>query len=141
MKKKIWIAGHRGMVGSSLVRIFKNSHYKILTIDRKKIDLRNQTKVNNWVKKNKPSIIIIAAAKVGGIKHNSTYPAEFIYDNLLISSNIIHAAFKYKTEKLINLGSACIYPKHCKQPIKEEYLLTGELEKQMRLMPLQKSQL
>ena len=129
MKKKIWIAGHRGMVGSSLVRIFKNSHYKILTIDRKKIDLRNQTKVNNWVKKNKPSIIIIAAAKVGGIKHNSTYPAEFIYDNLLISSNIIHAAFKYKTEKLINLGSACIYPKHCKQPIKEEYLLTGELEK------------
>ena len=91
--------------------------------------MRNQTKVNNWVKKNKPSIIIIAAAKVGGIKHNSTYPAEFIYDNLLISSNIIHAAFKYKTEKLINLGSACIYPKHCKQPIKEEYLLTGELEK------------
>lgn len=129
MKKKIWIAGHGGMVGSSLVRIFKKSDYKILTIDRRKIDLRNQTKVNNWVKKNKPSIIIIAAAKVGGIKHNSTYPAEFIYDNLSISSNIIHAAFKYKTEKLINLGSACIYPKHCKQPIKEEYLLTGELEK------------
>ena len=129
MKKKIWIAGHGGMVGSSLVRIFKKSDYKVLTVDRKKIDLRNQTKVNNWVKKNKPSIIIIAAAKVGGIKHNSTYPAEFIYDNLLISSNIIHSAFKYKTEKLINLGSACIYPKHCKQPIKEEYLLTGELEK------------
>ena len=129
MKKKIWIAGHKGMVGSSLVRIFKNSDYKILTIDKKKIDLRNQIQVNNWVKKNKPSIIIIAAAKVGGIKHNASFPAEFIYDNLLISSNIIHAAFKCKTEKLINLGSACIYPKHCKQPIKEEYLLTGELEK------------
>ena len=129
MKKKIWIAGHGGMVGSSLVRIFKKSDYKVLTVDRKKIDLRDQTKVNNWVKKNKPSIIIIAAAKVGGIKHNATFPAEFIYDNLSISSNIIHAAFKYKTEKLINLGSACIYPKYCKQPIKEEYLLTGELEK------------
>ena len=141
MKKKIWIAGHRGMVGSSLVRIFKKSDYKVLTIDRKKIDLRNQTKVNNWVKKNKPSIIIIAAAKVGGIKHNSTYPAEFIYDNLSISSNIIHAAFKYKTEKLINLGSACIYPKHCKQPIKEEYLLTGELEKTNEAYAIAKSQL
>ena len=75
MKKKIWIAGHRGMVGSSLVRIFKKSDYKVLTIDRKKIDLRNQTKVNKGVKKNKPSIIIIAAAKVGGIKHNATFPA------------------------------------------------------------------
>ncbi len=117
------------MVGSSLVRIFKNSKYKILTIDKKKIDLRNQVKVNDWVRKNKPSIIIIAAAKVGGIKHNSTYPAEFIYDNLTISSNIIHAAYKYKTNKLINLGSACIYPKYCKQPIKEEYLLGSELEK------------
>ena len=129
MKKKIWIAGHKGMVGSSLVRIFKKSKYKILTINKSKIDLRNQIKVENWVKKNRPNIIIIAAAKVGGIKHNSTFPANFIYDNLTISSNIINAAYKYKTNKLINLGSACIYPKLCKQPIREEYLLTGELEK------------
>ena len=112
------------MVVSSLVRIFKNYH-KILTIDRK-IDLRNQTNNNNWVK-NKPSIIIIAAAKVGGIKHNSTYLAEFIYTfiNLL---KYYHAAFKYKTEKLINLGSACIYPKHCKQLIKENICLLVNLK-------------
>lgn len=129
MKKKIWISGHKGMVGSSLLRIFKKSKYKILTVNKNKIDLRNQIEVDNWIKKNKPDVIIIAAAKVGGIKHNSTFPADFIYDNLTISSNIIHAAYKYKTRKLINLGSACIYPKFCKQPIKEEYLLTGELEK------------
>lgn len=129
MKKKIWIAGHKGMVGSSLVRIFKKSKYKILTVDKSKVDLRNQIKVENWIKKNKPHIIVIAAAKVGGIKHNATFPANFIYDNLAISSNIINAAFKYKVNKLINLGSACIYPKLCKQPIKEDYLLTGELEK------------
>jgi GDP-L-fucose synthase len=129
MKKRIWISGHKGMVGSSLLRIFKKSKYKILTVNKNKIDLRNQIEVDNWIKKNKPDVIIIAAAKVGGIKHNSTFPADFIYDNLTISSNIIHAAYKYKTRKLINLGSACIYPKFCKQPIKEEYLLTGELEK------------
>ena len=129
MKKKIWIAGHKGMVGSSLVREFEKTNYKILTIDKKKLDLKNQTKVEKWVKKNKPDVIIIAAAKVGGIKHNSTYPANFIYDNLTISTNIIHSAYKNKIQKLVNLGSACIYPKLCKQPIKEEYLLTGELEK------------
>ena len=129
MKKKIWIAGHKGMVGSSLVREFEKTNYKILTIDKKKLDLKNQTNVEKWVKKNKPDVIIIAAAKVGGIKHNSTYPANFIYDNLTISTNIIHSAYKNKIQKLVNLGSACIYPKLCKQPIKEEYLLTGELEK------------
>ena len=129
MKKKIWIAGHKGMVGSSLVREFEKTNYKILTIDKKKLDLKNQTNVEKWVKKNKPDVIIIAAAKVGGIKHNSTYPANFIYDNLTISTNIIHSAYKNKIKKIINLGSACIYPKLCKQPIKEEYLLTGELEK------------
>ena len=129
MKKKIWIAGHKGMVGSSLVREFQKTNYKILTVDKKKLDLKNQTKVEKWVKKSKPDIIVIAAAKVGGIKHNSTYPANFIYDNLTISTNIIHSAYKNKVQKLINLGSACIYPKLCKQPIKEEYLLTGELEK------------
>ena len=86
MKKKIWISGHKGMVGSSLLRIFKKSKYKILTVNKNKIDLRNQIEVNNWIKKNKPDVIIIAAAKVGGIKHNSTFPADFIYDNLTISS-------------------------------------------------------
>ena len=126
---KIFVAGHKGMVGSSLVREFQKTNYKILTVDKKKLDLKNQTKVEKWVKKSKPDIIVIAAAKVGGIKHNSTYPANFIYDNLTISTNIIHSAYKNKVQKLINLGSACIYPKLCKQPIKEEYLLTGELEK------------
>ena len=129
MKKKIWIAGHKGMVGSSLIREFEKTNYKILKVDKKKLDLKNQTKVEKWVKKNKPDVIVIAAAKVGGIKHNSTYPANFIYDNLIISTNIIHSAYKNKIKKIINLGSACIYPKLCKQPIKEEYLLTGELEK------------
>ena len=129
MKKKIWIAGHKGMVGSSLVRAFEKTNYKILTVNKKNLDLKNQTKVEKWVNKNKPDVIVIAAAKVGGIKYNSTYPANFIYDNLTISTNIIHSAYKNKIQKLVNLGSACIYPKLCKQPIKEEYLLTGELEK------------
>ncbi len=129
MKKKIWIAGHKGMVGSSLVRAFEKTNYKILTVNKKNLDLKNQTKVEKWVNKNKPDVIVIAAAKVGGIKYNSTYPANFIYDNLTISTNIIHSAYKNKIKKIINLGSACIYPKLCKQPIKEEYLLTGELEK------------
>ena len=129
MKKKIWVAGHTGMVGSSLVRLFTKKKFKLLKVTKNKLDLRNQLKVENWIKRNRPDIIILAAAKVGGIKHNSTYPANFIYDNLMISTNIIHAAYKNKVKKLINLGSACIYPKFCKQPIKEEYLLSGNLEK------------
>ena len=128
--KKVWIAGHNGMVGSALHRIFlKKKNFKILKIDKKKLDLRNQNDVKKWVKRNQPDIIINAAAKVGGIKHNANFPANFIYDNLMISINIINAAYKNKVKKLFNLGSACIYPKHCKQPIKENYLLTGELEK------------
>ena len=128
--KKVWIAGHNGMVGSALLKVFlKKKNFKILKIDKKKLDLRNQTDVKKWVKRNQPDIIINAAAKVGGIKHNANFPANFIYDNLMISINIINAAYKHKVKKLFNLGSACIYPKHCKQPIKENYLLTGELEK------------
>lgn len=130
MKKKIFIAGHNGMVGSSLIRLFKEkNNIKLITINKSKLDLRDQKKTALFVKKNKPDIIINAAAKVGGIKHNSDYPAEFFYDNILISTNLIHSAYKNKVSKFINLGSACIYPKICKQPIKEEYLLTGKLEK------------
>ena len=128
--KKVWIAGHNGMVGSALFKIFsKKKKYKVLTVNKKKLDLKNQNAVNNWVKRNKPDLIINAAAKVGGIKHNAQYPADFIYDNLMISINVINAAYLNKVKKIFNLGSACIYPKHCDQPIKEEYLLTGELEK------------
>ena len=130
MKTKIWIAGHNGMVGSSLLRFFsKKKKYKILKVDKNKLNLLNQKKVFDWLKKNKPNIVINAAAIVGGIKHNSDYPAEFIYENLTISTNIIHGSFLAKVDKLINLGSACIYPKFSKQPIKEEYLLSGKLEK------------
>lgn len=130
MKKKIFIAGHNGMVGSSLIRLFKEkNNIKLITINKSKLDLRDQKKTALFVKKNKPDIIINAAAKVGGIKHNYDYPAEFFYDNILISTNLIHSAYKNKVSKFINLGSACIYPKICKQPIKEEYLLTGKLEK------------
>ena len=130
MKTKIWIAGHNGMVGSSLLRFFsKKKSYKILKVDKKKLNLLNQRKVFNWLKKHRPNIVINAAAKVGGIKHNNDYPAEFIYENLTISTNIIHGSFLAKVDKLINLGSACIYPKYSKQPIKEEYLLSGKLEK------------
>ena len=132
MKTKIWIAGHNGMVGSSLLRFFsKKKKYKILKVDKNKLNLLNQKKVFDWLKKNKPNIVINAAAKVGGIKHNSDYPAEFIYENLTISTNIIHGSAK--VDKLINLGSAC-YPKFSKQPIKEEYLLSEKLEKQTKHM-------
>ena len=129
-KSKIFLAGHKGMVGSAVLDTLKSRNYSnIITIEKKKLDLRNQNDVKKWVKRNQPDIIINAAAKVGGIKHNANFPANFIYDNLMISINIINAAYKNKVKKLFNLGSACIYPKHCKQPIKENYLLTGELEK------------
>ena len=127
--KKVWITGHKGMVGSAVLRRFKkNKKYKLITIDKKKLDLRNQNQVDNYIKRNKPDLIINAAGKVGGILHNSLYPANFIYDNLMIAINIINSAYKHKVSKVINLGSACIYPKYCKQPIKEKYLLTGKLE-------------
>lgn len=130
MITKIWIAGHNGMVGSSLVRFFsKKKKFKILKVDKKKLNLLDQKKVFTWIKKNKPNIVINAAAKVGGIKHNNDFPAEFIYENITISSNIIHGSYLANVDKLINLGSACIYPKFTKQPIKEDYLLSGKLEK------------
>ena len=127
---KIYVAGHNGLVGSAIVRSLKKKGYKnILTASRKKLDLTNQKKVNSFLKKNKPKFIFIAAAKVGGIYSNNKYKADFIFNNLSIQTNIIHSAFLNKINDLIFLGSSCVYPRDCKQPIKEEYLMDGKLEK------------
>ena len=127
---KIFIAGHKGLIGSAILRKLRTLGYKkILTIDRKKLDLIDQRKVFDYLKKNKPKFIFLAAAKVGGIHHNNTSKAEFIYENLMIQSNIIHGAFKAQVKNIIFLGSSCIYPKLSRQPIKEKYLLSGKLEK------------
>ena len=126
---KIYIAGHRGMVGSGLERKLRKEGYKnIVTRTSNELDLRNQQAVNDFFEKEKPAYLILAAAKVGGINANNTYRAEFIYDNLMIEANIIHAAYLNKVTKLLFLGSSCIYPKMAPQPLKEEYLLSGYLE-------------
>ena len=126
---KIYIAGHRGMVGSGLERKLRNEGYNnIVTRTSSELDLRNQLAVNEFFEKEKPAYVILAAAKVGGIHANNTYRAEFIYDNLMIEANIIHAAYLNKVTKLLFLGSSCIYPKMAPQPLKEEYLLSGYLE-------------
>ena len=127
---KIFVAGHKGMVGSAILRKLKTFGYKkILTIDKKKLDLRDQKKVFHYLNENRPKAVIIAAAKVGGIFSNDTYKAEFIYNNLAIQNNLIHGSFKSKVKNLIFLGSSCVYPKNSKQPIKEKYLLANYLEK------------
>tara|TARA_Y100000816_G_scaffold292127_1_gene285958 strand:- start:103 stop:1038 length:936 start_codon:yes stop_codon:yes gene_type:complete len=127
---KIFVAGHNGLVGSAIVRKLKDKGYKnVLTVNRLKLDLTNQSKVYNFLKRNKPKYIFIAAAKVGGIYSNNKYRADFIYSNLSIQNNIIHSAYKCNIKDLIFLGSSCVYPKLCKQPIKEDYLLNGKLEK------------
>ena len=126
---KIYIAGNRGMVGSSLERKLRKEGYNnIVTRTSAELDLRNQQAVNEFFEKEKPTYVILAAAKVGGIHANNTYRAEFIYDNLMIEANIIHAAYLKKVKKLLFLGSSCIYPKMAPQPLKEEYLLSGYLE-------------
>lgn len=126
---KIYIAGHKGMVGSALERkLRKEGFNNIITKTSSELDLRNQQSVNDFFEKENPSYIILAAAKVGGIHANNTYRAEFIYDNLMIEANIIHAAYLNKVTKLLFLGSSCIYPKMAPQPLKEEYLLSGYLE-------------
>ncbi|MDD3279981.1 MAG: GDP-L-fucose synthase [Bacteroidales bacterium] len=126
---KIYLAGHTGLVGSAIMRNLKNKGYtQIITRELEALDLRNQQAVNDFFAKETPAYIFLAAAKVGGIHANNTYPAEFIYDNLMIESNIIHAAYTHKAKKILFLGSSCIYPKMAAQPIKEEYLLTGALE-------------
>jgi len=129
-KYKIFVTGHKGLVGSSLVRRLKYFGYDNLILKtRKQLDLRNQKKVEFFFKKNKIDAVINAAGTVGGIYANNKYKADFIYDNLSIQNNIIHSCYKNKIKNLIFLGSSCIYPRNCKQPIKEEYLLTGKLEK------------
>lgn len=126
---KIFAAGHRGMVGSAIVRKLKQEGFaNLVTRSSAELDLRNQQEVNDFFAKEKPEYVFLAAAKVGGIVANNTYRAEFLYDNLLIESNIIHAAYKNGVKKLLFLGSSCIYPKLAPQPLKEEYLLTGLLE-------------
>ena len=128
-KSRIFIAGHNGMVGSAIKRKFELKGYnKILTVQKKKLNLLDQKKVFNYLKKNKPDLVIIAAAKVGGIIANSLYKSQFIYENLQIQNNLIHGSYKAGIKNLIFLGSSCIYPKFSKQPIKEKYILTGPLE-------------
>lgn len=128
-ESKIYVAGHRGLVGSALKRKLESKGYTNLIFrTHKELDLTNQQAVNEFFEQEKPEYVFLAAAKVGGILANSTYPAEFIYENLMIESNIIHAAYKYGVKKLLFLGSSCIYPKLAPQPLKEEYLLTGSLE-------------
>ena len=130
LKSKIYVAGHKGLVGSAILRkLYKRGYKKIITENKSKLDLTNQSKVYNFIKKKKPNFIFIAAAKVGGIYSNNKFPADFIHNNLTIQSNIIHAAYLCGIKNLIFLGSSCVYPKLCKQPIKENYLLNGKLEK------------
>ena len=129
-KSKIYVAGHNGLVGSAIVRALNKSGYKnIIVANRKELDLTNQIKVLKFLKKNKPNFIFMAAAKVGGIYSNNKYRGEFIYNNLSIQTNIFHSAYLCGIKDLIFLGSSCVYPRMCKQPIKEKYLLSGELEK------------
>ena len=126
--KRVWIAGHNGMVGSAVLRRLSREDCEIITIPKNKLDLRNGESVLRWMKKNKPEIVIVAAGKVGGIHANSHYPADFLYDNLMIEANIIHNAWVSGVNKLLFLGSSCIYPRNTSQPIVEKKLLTGELE-------------
>jgi GDP-L-fucose synthase len=129
ISSKVYIAGHRGMVGSGLERKLRKEGYNnIITRTSAELDLRNQKAVNDFFEKEKPDYVILAAAKVGGIHANNTYRAEFIYDNLIIEANIIHASYLNNVTKLLFLGSSCIYPKMAPQPLKEEYLLSGYLE-------------
>jgi GDP-L-fucose synthase len=126
--KRIWVAGHRGMVGSAIARRLAREDCELLTVDRAEVDLRNQAQTMAWVLASKPNAVFLAAAKVGGILANATCPADFLYDNLMIEANVIGATYRAGVEKLLFLGSSCIYPKFAEQPIVEEALLTGALE-------------
>src|SRR5438552_1636493 len=126
---RVFVAGHRGLVGSAVMRRLEAEGYKnVLTATRDQLDLRDQAAVKYWFRANRPEYIFLAAGTVGGILANSTRPAEFIYDNMMIHATVVHAAHVYGVKKLLYLGSSCIYPRECAQPIKEEYLLTGLLE-------------
>jgi GDP-L-fucose synthase len=126
--KRVWVAGHRGMAGSAIVRRLAAEGCDLLTVGRVEVDLRRQGEVETWMASVRPQAVFVAAATVGGILANSTRPAEFLYDNLVIETNIIHAAWKTGVEKLLFLGSSCIYPRLAPQPMTEEMLLTGPLE-------------
>lgn len=131
MKKDdvIYVTGHRGMVGSGLLGYFKDGGYtNVVTANRSEVDLRNQQQVDDFIKVNKPDYVFLSAAKVGGIQANINSPAEFLYDNLCIQNNVINSSFRAGVKKLIYLGSSCIYPRDCPQPMKEDYMLTGPLE-------------
>ena len=129
-KSKIYVAGHKGLVGSAIVRTLEEKGYQNLLLrTHSELDLMDQYAVKEFMMENKPDFMFVAAAKVGGIHANNTYPAEFIYNNLVIEMNLIHSAYISGMQRLIFLGSSCIYPRECPQPIKEEYLLTGPLEK------------
>jgi GDP-L-fucose synthase len=126
---RIYIAGHKGLVGSALVRLLERKGYRyIITASSAELDLRDQNAVRKFFEREKPQFVFLAAAKVGGIMANKTFGGDFIYDNLMIQSNVIHESYKNKVQKLLFLGSSCIYPKQAAQPIKEEYLMTGFLE-------------
>lgn len=126
--KRVYVAGHRGMVGSAIVRRLASEGCEILTASRAEVDLSRQSDMEAWMGKNRPDAVFLAAAKVGGILANDTYPADFLYQNMIIAANVIHSAHKIGVEKLLFLGSSCIYPKFAEQPIREESLLTGALE-------------
>ncbi|MFW6135171.1 MAG: NAD-dependent epimerase/dehydratase family protein, partial [Elusimicrobiota bacterium] len=126
---KIYVAGHRGLVGSALMRKLKQEGYNnVVTRTSSELDLIRQKPTEEFFKQEQPDYVFLAAAKVGGIMANKTYKAEFIYDNIMIASNVINSSYKYGVKKLLNLGSSCIYPKNCPQPMKEDYLLSGKLE-------------
>ena len=126
--KRIWVAGHRGMVGGAVVRRLAEEPCEVLTAGREVVDLTDQRAVHDWMGRERPDAVVLAAARVGGIHANDSYPVDFLYDNLMIEANIIHAAHEAGVEKLLFLGSSCIYPKFAEQPIREEALLTGPLE-------------
>jgi GDP-L-fucose synthase len=130
--KRIWITGHRGMLGSALVRVMQEEGSDLLTVSSKELDLRNQSDVNVWVQENKPDIVFHAGAKVGGIHANATYRADFLRDNILIQTNVIDAAYRAGVKKLIFVASNCTYPTKALQPISEDALLTGPLEENIR---------
>jgi GDP-L-fucose synthase len=126
--KRVWVAGHRGMVGSAIARRLAAEDCRVLTVDHAELDLRDQAAVRAWMEKTRPQAIFLAAARVGGILANDTYPADFLWDNLAIEANVIQSAHEFAVEKLLFLGSSCIYPKFALQPITEDALLSGSLE-------------
>jgi GDP-L-fucose synthase len=126
--RRVWVAGHRGMVGSALMRRLARADCTLLTAPRAACDLRRQAAVERWLAEARPEVVVVAAARVGGILANAASPAEFLYDNLMIATNVIEAAHRVGVQKLLFLGSSCVYPKFAPQPIREEYLLAGALE-------------